>query len=59
MGRNGRGVWHGGMERGGGGMERVAAVRVGGWCGQHVSVGRQHVEGGGYAPWGLACRWGL
>ena len=35
------------------------AVRVGRQCGQCVSVGGQHVEGGGYTPWGLACRWDL
>ena len=72
MGHNGGGMWDSGMERGGGGMERggsgmerggsdmerVAAVRVGRQCGQCISVGRQHIEGGGYTLWGLACRWG-
>ena len=47
------------MERGGSGMERVVAVRVGRQCGQRISVGRQHVEGGRYALLGLACRWSL
>ena len=59
VGYNRWGMWDSGMERGGGGMERVVAVRVGRWCGQHVSVGGKHVEGRGYALWRLACRWGL